>query len=421
MRIINKEKRIKMNNYFSVNDKIYDIVKKNPKALDFLIANGFEQFKDSNIFNSMSKNISLSMALKLKKINVEIYEERLLSFLKSERESVDRDLLGTLNSKKKKADINVEGVLPCPIRIPLVESFNEWLEKNRNSFDYSIEYDLKSANMGLDWIKEQVKTGKIDEIPDILMSAGFDLFFDKELMGQFMERDVFEASIDEINKDFCNDYIDLRDPKKRYLITGVVPAVFLVNKNELNGRKIPQTWEDLLSEEFEDSVAIPMGDLDLFNALILTIYREYGEDGISKLARSYMKNLHPAEMVKSRRKNNSNTPTVSIIPYFFTKMIDENSQVAVWPKDGAIISPIFMIAKKEKKKSLQAIVDFFMSPKIGNIFSANGKFPSTNKEVDNHLEENQKFKWIGWEFIEKHDMGSLLKELEYKFNKEIIK
>ena len=134
-----------------------------------------------------------------------------------------------------------------------------------------------------------------------------------------------------------------------------------------------------------------------------------------------MKNLHPAEMVKSRRKNNSSTPTVSIIPYFFTKMIDENSQVAVWPKDGAIISPIFMIAKKEKKKSLQAIVDFFMSPQIGNIFSANGKFPSTNKEVDNHLEENQKFKWIGWEFIEKHDMGSLLKELEYKFNKEIIK
>ena len=408
-----------MNKYFSVNDKIYDIVEKNPKALEFFIANGFEQFKDRGMFEKMSKNVSLSMALKLKRMNVELFEERLVSYLESETESVDRDLLGKM--KKKKADINIEGVLPCPIRIPLLEGFENWLKENRERLDYSIDYDLKSANMGLDWIKEQVKTGKVDEIPDILMSAGFDLFFDKELMGQFMEKDVFEASTDEINSDFCNDYIDLRDPKKRYLITGVVPAVFLVNKKELKGRKIPETWEDILSEEFEDSVAVPMGDLDLFNALVVTLYKEYGMEGISKLARAYMKNLHPAEMVKAKSRNNSTTPAVSIIPYFFTQMISGDDQVAVWPKDGAVISPIFMIAKKEKKEKLQPIVDFFMSPEIGRVFSANGKFPSTNKEVDNGLKENQKFKWVGWDFIEKTDIGSLLKELENKFNEDILK
>ncbi len=410
-----------MNKYFSMDDKIYNIVQKNPEILDFLIANGFEQFKDINIFNTMSKKISLSMALKLKKVNVKIFEQRLVSFLDEERKSVDRDLLGALNTKKKKADISIEGVLPCPIRIPLLESFEKWLDSNKKNFSYSIEYDLKSANMGLDWIKEKVKTGDVDKIPDILMSAGFDLFFDKELMGQFMDKGIFEASTNEMNKDFCNDYIDLRDPKKRYLITGVVPAVFLVNKNELNGRKIPETWEDILSEEFEDSVAIPMGDLDLFNALILTIYSECGMDGISKLARSYKKSLHPAQMVKAKGKNNSNIAAVSVIPYFFTKMIDENNQIAIWPKDGAIISPIFMIAKKEKKDSLQAIVNFFISPEIGEIFSANGKFPSTNKDIDNKLTEKQKFKWLGWDFIEKQDMGSLLQELENRFNKEILK
>ena len=409
-----------MNKYFSMDDKIYNIVQKNPEILDFLIANGFDQFKDVDKFNTMSKNISLSMALKFKKINAKIFEQKLITFLDNERKSVDRDLLGALNFKKKKADINIEGVLPCPIRIPLVESFESWLDSNRKNLSYSIEYDLKSANMGLDWIKEQVKKGDLEKIPDILMSAGFDLFFDKELMGKFMDKGFFESSTDEMNEDFCNDYIDLRDPKKRYLITGVVPAVFLVNKNELKGRKIPETWEDILSAEFEDSVAIPMGDLDLFNAIILTIYREYGMKGISKLARSYMKNLHPAQMVKAKRKNDSNIPAVSIIPYFFTKMMDENNQIAVWPKDGAIISPIFMITKKDKKELLKPIVDFFISPQIGKIFSVNGKFPSTNKKIDNHLGKNQIFKWIGWDFIENNDMGSLLKELENKFNSDIL-
>ncbi len=408
-----------MNKYFSVNDKVYNIVEKNPKAIDFLISNGFEQFEDRGMFEKMSKNVSLSMALKLKKMNVDLFEERLVSFLEGETDSVDKALVGKV--KKENADINIEGVLPCPIRIPLLEGFESWLEENKNKLDYSIDYELKSANMGLDWIKDQVKTGDVNQIADVLMSAGFDLFFDKELMGQFSNQDVFEAFTDEINSDFCNDYIDLRDPQKKYLITGVVPAVFLVNKDELNGRKIPTKWEDILSEEFEDSVAVPMGDLDLFNALVVTLYKDYGMDGISRLARSYMKNLHPAQMVKAKGKTKSTNPAVSIIPYFFTQMLSGENQVAVWPEDGAVISPIFMIAKKEKKEKIQPIIDFFMSKEIGEIFSANGKFPSTNKEVDNGLKEDQKFKWVGWDFIEKRDIGALLKELEAKFNEEILK
>lgn len=408
-----------MNKYFSVNDKVYNIVEKNPKAIDFLISNGFEQFEDRGMFEKMSKNVSLSMALKLKKMNVDLFEERLVSFLEGETDSVDKALVGKV--KKENADINIEGVLPCPIRIPLLEGFESWLEENKNKLDYSIDYELKSANMGLDWIKDQVKTGDVNQIADVLMSAGFDLFFDKELMGQFSDQDVFEAFTDEINSDFCNDYIDLRDPQKKYLITGVVPAVFLVNKDELNGRKIPTKWEDILSEEFEDSVAVPMGDLDLFNALVITLYKDYGMDGISRLARSYMKNLHPAQMVKAKGKTKSTNPVVSIIPYFFTQMLSGENQVAVWPEDGAVISPIFMIAKKEKKEKIQPIIDFFMSKEIGEIFSANGKFPSTNKEVDNGLKEDQKFKWVGWDFIEKRDIGALLKELEAKFNEEIVK
>jgi len=38
------------------------------------------------------------------------------------------------------------------------------------------------------------------------------------------------------------------------------------------------------------------------------------------------------------------------MPYFFTWMVREGSPMElVWPKDGAIISPIFMLTKKETK------------------------------------------------------------------------
>ena len=56
---------------------------------------------------------------------------------------------------------------------------------------------------------------------------------------------------------------------------GVVPAIFLVNKTSLGDRKVPETWADLLNEEFEDSVALPMADLDLFNALLANLLQGF--------------------------------------------------------------------------------------------------------------------------------------------------
>lgn len=370
------------------------------------------------LLKTMGKTVTLEMALKTKKINQEIFVEKLVSFLDKD-ENIDISL--TQSKGEAKGDLLIEGVLPCPIRIPLLEGIKSWVNEQNSKNDYVTAYELKSANLGLDWVVDKVKTGDPEKVSDILLSAGYELFFDRKLMGQYMQKNIFETYIDEMNKDFCNDKIDLRDPKKQYAIMGVVPAVFLINKNALGDRKAPETWADLLSEEFEDSVALPMNDLDLFNALVITIYKEFGDEGIKKLARSYKKNLHPAQMVKAKGKGDL-APAVSIIPYFFTQMLmGATDMYAVWPKDGALLSPIFMISKKEKADKVKPFIDFFMSEEIGTLFSANGKFPSTNPKVDNGLTEDQNFKWVGWDFIHSNDVGALVRKCENDFNEAIMK
>ena len=148
-----------------------------------------------------------------------------------------------------------------------------------------------------------------------------------------------------MNKDFDNEKICLRDPKNIYNIIAVVPCVFLVNENNLNGRKIPTSWEDLLfSGDYIDSVAIPLSDLDMFNALVVNIYAKWGIKGIKALAKIYKKSLHPAEMVK-KKGDSKNNPLVSITPYFFTQMVSRSSALkVVWPKDGSIVSPVFILS-----------------------------------------------------------------------------
>jgi ABC-type Fe3+ transport system substrate-binding protein len=284
-----------------------------------------------------------------------------------------------------------------------------------------VDYELKAASMGIDWIKDTLEHKTKEDLPDLFISAGFDLFFDEKLFGHYKAENLFEdfMAYDNYNEDFNNETMDLKDPKGQYSIVSVVPAVFLVNEKELGKRRMPTSWEDILHEDFTNSVSLPVGDFDLFNAILLNISKNYGDEGIIKLGRSMQKSMHPSEMVKSHMKL-LERPSVTIMPYFFTKMVKEGGpMVAVWPKDGAIISPIFMLSKKEAKEKVKPFVDFFASKEIGEILSHNGRFPSVNPEVDNRIPKENTYMWLGWDYLKNQDISQLIKDAEALFNQSM--
>lgn len=400
------------NKYFDIKDTLYNITEKYSEALELLISLGFDNIKDENMRKVFGKSISLEDALKLKKINLETFETLLLEKIENSEDRIDKSLV-------KKDTVKIAGVLPCPVKTPLTEAFENWLEDKE--FNFNLEYELKAASMGVDWLIDDLKNQAIEKLPDLFISAGFDLFFDKKLFGKYMAENMFKdlTEFERYNDDFHNNYIQLEDPNKQYSILGVVPAVFLVNKDELKGRELPSSWEDILKDEFENSVSLPVGDFDLFNAILLNIYKNYGENGVRKLGKIMQRSMHPSEMVKSHIKK-YDKPSVTIMPYFFTWMAKEGSpMVFVWPKDGAIISPIFMLSNKNKETKLKPIVDFFASKKVGEILSHNGKFPSVNPEVDNMIQKDYKYMWLGWDYIKEQDISELIKKCEDLFNSAV--
>lgn len=398
--------------YIDENMSVLEICKKYPESIDFFELKGFKNLKDENILKIMG-NLTLKSVLLTKKIDAKIFVEFLNEYIDNSRKNVD---ITMVEKEITSQEISVMGLLPCPIRIPLLEGFNKFLEENS---ELKVKYELKAASAGLDWLKEDViRANHPEKLADIFISAGFDLFFEDKLMGKFKKEHIFKdiTGIERYNRDFQNDEISLKDPDGDYSMLGVVPAIFLVNRDMLGDREVPRSWKDILKPEFKKSVSLPISDFDLFNSILVNINKNYGEEGIEKLGKALLQNLHPAQMVKSD-KLKENTPTVTIMPYFFTKMIKEDGpMIPIWPEDGAVISPIFMLTKKEKEEKIKKIVNYLAGEEVGKIFSHQGLFPTVNPNVDNRLED-KKFMWCGWDYIHNNNIGEILEKCKSIFFK----
>ncbi len=407
--------------YFDENSTLLEIVEKYPETVDVFTSNGFSQMNNVEQRQKFAKSISLKMALMLKQIDLETFSNLLIEAIEQKNNNIDATLATNVKSTDTEA-LDIVGLLPCPVRIPLLEQFNNFVNDFTAKTGVGVNHELKAASMGLDWVEKNiVGISDAKELPDLFISAGFDMFFDEEMIGKFKRNGVFEdtTKLPKFNPFFAE--LKLKDPQKHYAMIGVVPAVFLINQTELGDRPVPKTWADIMKPEFEKRVSLPVGDFDLFNGILLNIHKKYGDEGVKKLGRSLLESMHPSQMVKSDRKK-TNKPIITIMPYFFTKMVkDGGPMIAVWPEDGAIVSPIFMLSKKEKIEKLQPVIDFFASKKVGEILSHSGLFPSVHPEVDNRIPKENKFMWLGWDYIYQNDISKLIKHCETLFENELEK
>lgn len=387
------------------NDSIFEITRQYPETIQVFVNNGFPQINDPAQREQLGKNISLKAALAMKQLDSAMFKKLLET---AAAESVPQE--------EGIAAVQINGLLPCPVRLPILEDFETFKASYEAETGNRINYKLQAASMGLEWLEDEI-SGIEDpaNLPDVFISAGFDFFFDKKKIGRFNDTGVFSDSTEITQYNSLFDGLDLKDPKGQYSLISAVPAVFLVNPDELGESEAPESWADILKPEFENRVSIPTGDFDLFNAILLNIQKLYGDEGVRQLGKSLMESMHPSQMVKSGKKKGLR-PTVSIVPYFFTRNIfSSGGMEPVWPSDGAILSPIFLLTKKDEDKKLKPIVDFFASPEMGRILAHKGLFPSTHPEVDNKIDFDKNFIWLGWDHIYTTDISAMIKHCEQLF------
>ncbi len=392
---------------------LFAITEEFPETIPVFVTNGYEHVGDEKKRQAQGRMVTLAQAMQMKNKDAAAFIKLLEAAVAENRQQQDVTL-NTIEDENEifptSGDIRVAGLLPCPVRIPLLEAFDSLSKKITAETGKTVGMKLAAASVGADILDQGLARIETEaDLPDIFLSAGFEAFFDQKNMARFKDKGVFtDRSWDEHNA-MMKPY-GLQDPDGHYAMLGIVPAVFLVDKTQLEeGEEIPRTWAEILGPRFKGKVSMPVGDFDLFNGILLTIWKEFGDEGVAAIGRNLLEGMHPSQAAGRFAPKGGKGPMISVIPYFFSKMAQFNPHAEiVWPSDGAVVSPIFMLLKKSAPREAEQIAEFFASKEVGEILAHRGLFPSCHPEVENHVPDEAPLMWLGWDFIRENDLGALI-------------
>jgi len=387
---------------------IYDIVSAYPATREIFIQNGFAPFAEDRVLRQWGSLLKLRTALQAKRIQ----ESWFLSLLQDVVGRAGQS--GKISPNRLCERLHLLALLPCPLKVPIETELTEVIERmeaNRgNPLQVCIESNADHSIKFLDYVKFFTEP---DELPDIILLTGFH-FLLRSFVERFVETGIFTAVPNQaVNMRITGS--ELVDPDGHFSVIAANALVMVADRRRLGQTPVPKRWGDLLKPEYAGKVVI-RGHRETFCDIVqLNYYKDYGPEGLAKLAAAVRYGLHPAEMVKELTSRSAKVPPVHVMPYFFARTLADNPHLElVWPEEGALAYPILVLVKREKMKELQELTEFLTGPRVARICAA-ASFPAVHPEGDWAVPPGGRLKWLGWDFVKKHDIETLIDRLNTDF------
>ncbi|MDD1702046.1 MAG: ABC transporter substrate-binding protein [Methanoregula sp.] len=377
-----------------------EIMRKYRGAKHLFRTYGFDRLVDTAVNSLDAPTPSLREVLAERNIDCNGFVALLIEQIEAHLASAQE----TLASRRyNQENLQFLALLPCPVKIPFHSAFSEFLGREWNGappFSYLVE---SNANNQLAYYQHIGGFRTPADMPDIVISPGLNGYYHRYFVENFKKKNYFSDVMDPAGSPYKN--LDLRDPDGHYSVIGANIEVMVIDNDRMGDRNMPERWSDLIRPEYRDAVTIRGQDGFFCETVLLTLYKEIGLSGVRDFARSVGADGHPAQMVKNAGSPKSRAPPISIMPLFFANIAKSTKNVTiVWPQDGAIVSPVTLIAKRERQEALEPLVSFLAKEKTGAIFSG-ASFPSMAAGVEPCVPRDATFDWVGWDYLNSHDVG----------------
>ena len=387
---------------------VRDFLGQHPETLPVFRTFGFQDFDNQVKRERLGPFLKLRTLLKHRGVDVD-------AFLGRCAEAIEED---ALNAPAPAVDLYRErptllALLPCGLKVSVdraLQALAEDFEAKGAPLAYLAEGNV---NHELSYYPYIDSVESADELPDIILSADLNAFFHQRFLQRFVLTGGFESVEAGMNQRL--GAVGFSDPRGCFTPFCANPLVLVYVKDVDLDIPAPEAFEDLLEPAYERSL-IMRGQGDFFcSGVLLPFYRLFGRDAVVRLARRVRQGMHPSQMVKMIDGRAANTPPLFIMPWFFAQKIKARDRVEIiFPREGAFISPVQLLVKRDRRKHLRAVTDFLMGEALHQQCSQNF-FPSPHPSVPDGVPEGKKLFWIGWDFIYQNDLETLKKEVGQAF------
>ncbi|MNI47805.1 hypothetical protein D3C73_1023410 [compost metagenome] len=114
-------------------------------------------------------------------------------------------------------------------------------------------------------------------------------------------------------------------------------------------------------------------------------------------------------------EENSEGAGIYVIPWLFAQQCKDLGHVSViWPEDGALVNPLFLLVKEAELARVQAVTDFITGKSFAEQ-ATREHFVMLHPEVNPELPDGAALNWLGWDFIRSNNLEQLKAEVQEVF------
>lgn len=386
---------------------VRDVLSAFPLLMPFFADCGLGQFAKPEIRESLGSLLQIRTAARQVGLDPDTFVESLNQLVLASTPE-ETSFAGDYATQR---GLTVLGLLPCGMKMAFAEAFGAFVaarekrggEPVRSLVEGNVNHEISYYDY-IDTLKE------IDELPDIIVSSDINAFFHHDFADKFVSAGAFTASSGaSVHPQF--EKIGYTDPDGHISMLSANLLVLVVNNKAKADLAPPESWSALLKPEYENSLVMRGQENFFCNGVLLPYYKDHGMEGIRSMRRTVKCGMHPAEMVNSIMRASDDAAPFYLMPLFFARRLARcNHASIIIPKEGAIVSPVTLLLKREKVDALKEIIDFITGRELSQSCAVAG-FPSVRPDVDNGI-DGMKLCWMGWDFLKKEDPAAIKKMID---------
>jgi ABC-type Fe3+ transport system substrate-binding protein len=354
-----------------------------PEALSALLELGFEPLRNPIARRTVARLFTLRQAAAFRGVDLE-HMLRLLREATGQADPQEPAEQGAQEFDEAredggheipelKGDVRVLGMVPCPVRGTLVESFDAYAQKFGASTGKTVAWWLGGEGIATrgfrSWLAALAANDERQRLPDVLVTVGSELLFHRTY-GDYARRGYFGPF--SVERQPLLALSQLEDPTRRLALQFAALFSLVCRPDRLPGGRVPESWHDLADPNLQGEVAVPSLDLPIVPDLLATLHDHLGASDFEGLARNIGQTMHPAQA--SPRTNKNQLPGITILPMLFSAASASVGGVEVIPEEGPLALAAYVGVRDGAGPEAVQVANFLCSERYLRPMWEHGKF-----------------------------------------------